>query len=72
VVVPFARRHRQESGRVAARKFNDLRLRPLRHEPLKVRIDHSVMHGNYCVADLATLNYYVFPVKDRLALSELF
>jgi hypothetical protein len=57
---------------VAARKFNDLRLRPLRHEPLKVRIDHSVMHGNYCVADLATLNYYVFPVKDRLALSELF
>src|SRR5262249_38428062 len=37
---------------VAARKFNDLRLRPLRHESLEVRIDHSVLHGNYCVARL--------------------
>src|SRR6516225_5517733 len=37
---------------VAARKLNDLRLRPLRHESLEVRIDHSVLHGNYCIARL--------------------
>ena len=30
---------------VAARKFNDLRLRPLRHESLEVRVDHSVRVG---------------------------
>ena len=42
----------REKDRVAARKFNDLRLRPLRHESLEVRIDHSVLHGNYCVARL--------------------
>src|SRR6516165_8765365 len=37
---------------VAARKFNDLRLGPLRHETLEVWIDHSVLSGNYCVARL--------------------
>jgi len=37
---------------VAARKFNDLRLGPLRHESLEVRVDHSVLSGNYCVARL--------------------
>src|SRR5215472_14180042 len=37
---------------VAARKFNDLRLCPLRHESLEVRIDHSDLHGNYCVTRL--------------------
>ena len=42
----------RKKDRVAARKFNDLRLRPLRHESLEVRIDHSVLHGNYCVARL--------------------
>src|SRR5215475_14378872 len=42
----------RKKDRVAARKFNDLRLRPLRHESLEVRIDHSVLHGNYCVAGL--------------------
>ena len=39
----------RKKGRVAARKFNDLRLGSLRHESLKVRIDHSVLHGNYGV-----------------------
>src|SRR5262249_12398001 len=42
----------RKKARVAARKFNDLLLRPLRHESLEVRIDHSVLHGNYCVARL--------------------
>src|SRR5262245_11300907 len=42
----------RKKDRVAARKFNDLRLRPLRHESLEVRIDHSVLHRNYCVARL--------------------
>ena len=44
---------------VAARKFNDLRLGPLRHESLEVRIDHSVLFGNYCVARL------LFPSRNR-------
>src|SRR5262249_38462627 len=44
---------------VAAWKFNDLRLRPLRHESLEVRIDHSVLCGNYCVARL------LFPSRNR-------
>src|SRR5262249_59078997 len=42
----------RKKDRVAARKFNDLRLRPLRHESLELRSDHSVLHGNYCVARL--------------------
>src|SRR5215467_684312 len=44
---------------VAARKFNDLRLRPLRHETLEVRIDHPVLHGNHCVVRL------LFPGRNR-------
>src|SRR5262249_27131279 len=42
----------RKKERVAARMSNALRLRPLRHESLEVRIDHSVLHGNYCVARL--------------------
>src|SRR6516165_6508345 len=42
----------ERKDRVAARKFKDLRLRSLRHESLEVRIDHSVLGGNYCVARL--------------------
>jgi hypothetical protein len=42
----------RKKDRVAARKFNDLRFCPLRHESLEVRIDHSVLHRNYCVARL--------------------
>src|SRR6516164_9687707 len=42
----------RKKDRVAARKFNDLRLRPLRHESLEVRIDHSVLHRNDCLARL--------------------
>src|SRR5215813_349762 len=44
---------------VAAWKFNDLRLGSLRHESLEVRIDHSVLFGNYCVARL------LFPSRNR-------
>src|SRR6516165_7527355 len=44
-------RVRKKHG-VAARQLNDLRLGPLRHEPLEVRIDHSVLCGNHCVARL--------------------
>ena len=43
----------------AAWKFNDLRLGSLRHESLEVRIDHSVLFGNYCVARL------LFPSCNR-------
>src|SRR5215469_7463779 len=43
---------------VAARKFNDLRLGPLRHEPLEVRIDHSILCGNHCVA------WLLFPSRN--------
>src|SRR6516165_3180705 len=35
----------RKKDRVAARKFNDLRLGSLRHESLEVRIDHSVLGG---------------------------
>src|SRR5262249_38215941 len=49
----------RKKDRVASRKFNDLRLRPLRHESLEVRIDHSVLCGNYCVARL------LFPSRNR-------
>src|SRR5258708_19113088 len=37
---------------VAARKFNDLRLGPLRHEPLKVSVDHPILFGDHGVARL--------------------
>ena len=32
---------------------------PLRHEPLEVRVDHPVLHGNYCVA------WLLFPSRNR-------
>src|SRR5262249_22894619 len=35
---------------VAARKLNDLRLGPLRHEPLKVWVDHPILFGDHGVA----------------------
>src|SRR5262249_929959 len=44
---------------VAARKLDDLRLGPLRHESLEVRVDHSVLCGNHCVARL------VLPRRNR-------
>src|SRR5262249_13891962 len=44
-------RVRKKDG-VASRQLHDLRLGPLRHEPLEVRIDHSVLCGNHCVARL--------------------
>src|SRR5215831_17062952 len=37
---------------VAARKFNDLRLGSLRHEPLKVWVDHPILFGDHGVARL--------------------
>src|SRR5262249_662947 len=37
---------------VAARKLNDLRLGPLRHEPLKVWVDHPILFGDHSVARL--------------------
>src|SRR5215813_1763833 len=37
---------------VAARKFNDLRLGPLRHEPLKVWVGHPILFGDHGVARL--------------------
>src|SRR5262249_34975637 len=51
-------RVRQKDG-VAARKLDDLRFGPLRHESLEVRVDHPVLHGNDCVARL------LFPRRNR-------
>ena len=52
-------RSRAKRNFVAAWKFNDLRLGSLRHKSLEVRIDHSVLFGNYCVARL------LFPSRNR-------
>src|SRR5262249_600509 len=44
---------------VAARKFNDLRLGPLRHESLEVGVDHPILFGDHGVAR------FLFPGCDR-------